>query len=363
MEEEVIEQQEQSIADVFANAKPEDFKRVDNVSHQEYPVTTEEAPEPEKTETVEAVTETPETVEDTPAPVIETPAAVKEVAEQAKPVVTDWKAEVKKVPFEEALKELGLDEFEIGLLKYRKETGDLTPYLEAKTVDYSKLSDEQIMRRDLRSQYKELSDDEFELLYQDEVSDRFKLDPDVYDESQIKIGQLKLKVEANKVRQRLAEEQSKFKAPEKQKEVSNEPDYAELAANWTKVVNGNEATKALLESKRLVLGGKDSFNYEVENPQSAIDAVLDNTKFWDLFTTETGHDLGKFYKVAVYANNMEKYEKSLIDYGKSLGRKAVDNELKNPSKPDAGSVHSETTNDLLTGIGEAFLKKGVHKRN
>src|ERR1019366_6554962 len=41
--------------------------------------------------------------------------------------------ELKKTDKWETLKKLGFDDFEIGLLKYKAETGDLAPYLEVKT--------------------------------------------------------------------------------------------------------------------------------------------------------------------------------------------------------------------------------------
>jgi len=355
--------EEEVITDVFADLKPEDFKKVNTNEPAEEPVkasTTE--PEAEKVPEPEVKPESEKKEATPPEPEPEKKVETNPEAQTQ----ADWKAELKKVNREEALKELGLDEFEIGLLKYRKETGDLTPYLEAKSVDFTKLSDEQIMRRNLKAEYKELSDEEFEILYQDEVTDRFKLDSQIFDDAQMKLGKLKLKVEAEKLRAKFIEEQGKFTAPAKPKDEekpdNSEKEFAELKANWLKVVQENEATKELLTNKRLVLGSKDStFNFEVSDPAHSIASAEDNTIFWKNFETEKGTDFNKFYKVSEYAKDPEKFEKALIDYGKSLGNKAVVDELKNPSKREPGAAHEQTTGDFYTDIGQAFLKNGVVK--
>ena len=372
------------IVDPFANHKPEDFKKVNanEIPPVDEPINKET--EVEKPTEVKPEAETKEEIkkEEKPAEVVpeikpeETKPEIKpetkaEVKPEVKPV--DWKEELKKADRDEALKLLGLDEFEIGLLKYRKETGDLTPYLEAKSVDYTKMSGEEIMRRNLRSLYKDLPDDEFDLIYQDEVTDRYKLDPDAYDEAAQKLGKIKLKVDSERVRQELIGKQAQFKIPERQKEEVKPDNKAEeiaaahkkMAEEWEQNVRTNAATKELTDNKRLVLGGKESqFNYEVEDPEAAADAAVDNTKFWSLFNSdEHGTDFNKFYRVREYAKNPEKFEKALIDYGKSLGRKAEIDELKNPSKPEVGNNHQETTGDFHTDIGQAFLKRGVIRKN
>lgn len=375
---------EMPITDVFANIKVEDFKKVDNnaVAPVDEPVNGNTETEPEPKEEVKPEPQAPATVEvpaqpepEKPVTAVETTVeAEKEIKPEIKqPVAVDWKEEVKKANRDEVLKDLlGLDEFEIGLLKYRRATGDLTPYIEAKSVDYTKMGDEEVMRRNLKSIYKELPDDEFELIYQDEITDRYKLDPDSYDETAMKLGKIKLKVDAERIRQELITKQAQFVIPELPKQEAapdNDADaraaMEKMVAEWERNVKANEATKELNSSKRLVLGSKGSeFNYEVEDPEEATAAAIDNSKFWSLFNSdEHGTDLKKFYRVREYAKNPEKFEKALIDYGKSLGRKAEIDELKNPSKPEPGSSHTETTGDFFTDIGKAFLTKGKITKN
>lgn len=62
----------------------------------------------------------------------------------------DWKKEVKKLSKADVLKELGLDEFAVGMVDYYQKEGNVTPYLEVKTVDYSKMTSEQLLEMQLK---------------------------------------------------------------------------------------------------------------------------------------------------------------------------------------------------------------------
>ena len=56
------------------------------------------------------------------------------------------------------------DEYLKGAIEYYKSTGNLTPYLEAHSVDYDKLSDKEIYAKELRSKYPSISEKAFEKL-------------------------------------------------------------------------------------------------------------------------------------------------------------------------------------------------------
>ncbi|HJY22599.1 MAG TPA: hypothetical protein VJ279_06915, partial [Hanamia sp.] len=247
----------------------------------------EEKPEEKVQEVIEEkVEEKP--VEEKPVevkqeePKEETKTEIKEepVPEVKQPIF-NFDEELKKVDKWEVMKKLGLDDFSIDLLKYKEQTGDVTPYLEAKTVDYSKFTDEQIMRHDLRKQYKGMSDKAFEMLYEQKVNEQFKLDAEVHGDAAAELGRELLKFEANKIRQREIEAQAKFKAPEKPVDDSAQKQQQEQEAKiaeYKSFVNDSEQTKTLLKDKRLVYGSGDTaFNFTVEKPSSLVDTALNPT--------------------------------------------------------------------------------------
>lgn len=254
------------------------------------------------------------------------------------------------------------DDFIKGAVEYYEKTGDLTPYLQAKTVDFNAMADEDIMRRELREQYPDVSDKAFDKLYKQQIVDKYKLDPDQYEEDDVDLGKELLKSEAAKVRAKYQEWQNGFKAPEPQKD-NNVEDAQRALQEFAEKTRQHEVTKALLESKRIAIkNGEGEFNYELADPNELLDMTVDNTKFFTQFVNEEGSlDYAKWYKTAAYSKNPEQFEKSLINYGKTLGREEIAKEIKNPSTNVVGDVPTETSGDFTTGLLQAFANRGVQK--
>lgn len=312
------------------------------------------APEPVVEQTQEAPAEVtqPETVAE---PVQETPAEI--------PPVEVVQEQPKPKDFKEVLLENGFDDNIYEMLSYYKENGNLDQYLEVKSKNYDAMSDEEIMRHNLRDQYKSLSDAEFDLLYHSKVVDRFKLDRDVFDaeDRAAQVGLLELKLEANAAREKLKEQQSKFALPTKdltaEAQRQQEQMQQQLAA-FQNYISSHPETKKILSDKRLVIGsGDQSFNYAV-TPEKIMEQVTNPDKFWEKFQKSDGHlDLANAYKTMAFSENPEAYEKALIEYGKTLATKEiVEGELHNatPVREVAAPAQQE---DLWT----AFKNKGVHK--
>ena len=255
-----------------------------------------------------------------------------------------------------------MDDFIKGLVEYYKETGDVSAYIEAKNVDYSAMSDLDIVRRNMRSQYSEMSDKNFERLFRREVVDKYQLDASRYDEEEVELGEELLKAEASKLRSELIERQAKFKAPERQAqpEVDTAAQAEEAMAQWTETVNSAPQTQSVLNDGRILVEfGGEPFAYEIDNPQSVVDMTVDNNKFFQLFQNEGGQiDYDKWYKVMNYALDPSTFERSLILHGKNLGGKEVVSEIKNPSRPRRAETSSggDSKEDFLQAALRAMGK-------
>jgi hypothetical protein len=330
----------------FEGAKKEDFgkpivddKKEPVVDEKKEPIV-DDKKEPvvdEKKEPI--VDEKKEPVVDKKEPIVDDkkePVVDKKEPEVKQPAL-NFDEELKKTDKWETLKKLGFDDFEIGLLKYKAETGDLAPYLEVKTVDYSKMSDEQMMKYHLRKENPDLSDTAFDQLYKEEVTDKYLLDAEVHGVATAELRKYQLKKAADALRKSSIEGQAKFKAPEKliddsaQKiQKANEDKIRE----YKEFVDSNDNTKALLKDKKLVFGtGDASFNYTVDNPQAIVETLHQpQLLFKDLVDDKGNVDVAKFNKAKAYMANMEGIEKMLIDHGKTLGTKEYIDGLQNPSK-------------------------------
>lgn len=252
------------------------------------------------------------------------------------------------------------DDFIREAVEFYEKTGDLTPYLQAKTVDFNKMSDEEILRRNLREQYSDLTDKAFDRLYQKEVVDKYKLDADEYGEDDSELGRELLKAEASKVRNQYIEWQNKFKAPDP--EVDNSQ-VEEALKKFEDDVRNNPMTQSILQNKKISLKiGDTEFNYEIPNADSLLNMTLDNDKFFSQFAGQEGNvDYARWYKTAAYSQNPELFEKALVNFGKTIGREEVTRELKNPSNNSVGDVPTESSGDFRTGLLQAFASRGISK--
>jgi len=207
---------------------------------------------------------------------------------------------------ESVLKELGFDEGTIsfakeyatlpkevqGFLQHWKSKGDVKEYLTQLTTDYSKMQPEDVMRHQLQSANPDMSPEDLEYLYQAKVINRYKLDPDLYSEDEVKIGRIELLADVRPMRQALAEEQKKFLLPQAP-EQTNEPDpqvqSQQAIENLVSDIKQSAPFKKIAESgNKLFLGeGDERFGFPVEpdaivdilyNPNSFADAMLEIKK-------------------------------------------------------------------------------------
>ena len=276
--------------------------------------------------------------------------------------VTDWREELKKSNPKDILKELGYDEFVADFAEFRKNGGDAYKFLEAKAFDWNNVSHTDLVFDELKLQYPNLTDDKIEKLYQA----RYKQTEFAADEDK-EVGLIQLEADAELVRQKRIQEQQQFRIPEvsRPQEVDNQLQYAEqerlLAEQQQQVLQffrEHDATKSLIESKRVAidLGDNGKFNFNIDKPENLMAVALDGEKWQRAISVNPQEadpaklipDVAKLQKIALVALNPN-YEKDLVNYGKSLGLKAIIEEGQNARRP-VGSAPAQPNESL----GEAF---------
>lgn len=258
------------------------------------------------------------------------------------------------------------DDFIKQAVEYYEKTGDLTPYLQAKTIDFDAMTDEEIMRRDLRESYPDVSEKAFEKLFKQQVIEKFKLDPDQWDEDDTELGKELLRSEASKLRSKYLDWQKGFRAPEPQPDNSAKEAEAQALKElqeFEQEVKTNALTKSLLESKRIAIKtGDGEFNYEVNNPNKLLDMTLDNNQFFAQFANPDGQiDYNKWYLTSAFSQDPEGFIKAIGNYFKGLGREEIAKEIKNPSDNKVNDIPTEGSGDFTTGLLNAFASRGVKK--
>ena len=239
---------------------------------------------------------------------------------------------------------------------YYEKNGTLKPFLEAFQLDVDGMSHEELMRSKLRSEYSDLSDSAFQKLYQKEIVSKYNLSEEDNDPEDIEIGKQMLKRDAERIRQEYKTMQEQFLQPEQ--ETSKVDESAELAENWSNIVDSSSVTQSILSDKAITIDidGED-FNYEVENVNDMLEMTKDNSKFFNLFLNQNGEvDLNKWYKILAFAMEPDVYERSLVNHGKTLGVSDVEKELKNPEVKST-PTGTESSQDWATAFLSAALNQ------
>ena len=269
------------------------------------------------------------------------------VDNQSNIAIVDWKNELKKADAKEILKELGYDDFVAEFAEFRKNGGDAYKYLEAKAFDWDSVTHEDLIMDDLKLQYPHLSDDKIERLYQA----KYKQSEYASDDDK-EVGLIQLEADAELVRQKRINEQKSFQIPEiarTQEAVDMQAMYeeqrkleSEQAQKVLQFFQEHEATKNLYQSKRVAidLGDNGKFNFNIDKPENLMSVALDSEKWQRAISINPQEadpnklipDVAKLQKIALVAMNPN-YEKDLVNYGKSLGLKAIVEEGQNARRP------------------------------
>lgn len=242
----------------------------------------------------------------------------------------DWKKEVKKLSKADVLKELGLDEFAVGMVDYYQKEGNVTPYLEVKTVDYSKMTSEQLLEMQLKKENPGMSETALKFKLRKELEQKYYLNRDDFDEDsdEAVYGQEQMRLDADKIRKQLIEEQEKFKVPVKDTDAIEQRE-AERLQTLQKAVTEHKETVDFLQQKALRFGeGDEAFTFPIDNADAVVESCLNtilNTDRQDI----DGVELTDFYKKIAVTAHLPQFLDAYGKHREAIAKKAFEAELEN----------------------------------
>ena len=268
-----------------------------------------------------------------------------------------------------------LDDKMLGFLNHWKTKGDVAPYLKAITTDFTKMSPEDVMRYSLRERNPEMSAEDFEILAQIKIIDRYKLDSEKFSEAEIKSGRIELMADSREFREKLTNDQKEFilsSAPAQEPPDTSEQDYvSQHTEAYKKQLNESPYTKAIVANNQIILGeGPEAFKYNV-NPKE-LTSILENPDDWAkaIFASvpdkdgngEFVPDVEKQMLVATVVKYGKHFFEALATHYKSLGADKAIAPIENAKGPDGSASKGTTTPDtpaaamakggrLVTSIG------------
>lgn len=293
--------------------------------------------------------------------------------QQAQPQQVSLKELIKKASADEVkelLKEVGIEDFALELNEHIKKGGKPIDYLNAKAIDWDVVPDTDIVKDNLKKEFPNLTEQEITKLYNKKYNQS-----DLADEDEKEDGLLMLKADAYKLRQQKKAEQAQFKIadgkvlqqevtapnPLSQEQAEQQRKQYEAVVDFFK---NHEATKAVTESKRVAidLGENGTFNFKLEKPEILLNAVLDANTWARITAANPGEpdatklqpDVKKLQRLVLAAINPN-YEKDLVNYGKSLGKKSFIKEQQNAQRPLGQSANQSTDKpSFAIGVGGRY---------
>lgn len=359
-------------------------KRVIKIHNGEVkaPVITDPTPAAAPENTTPAPASTPAATEPAPGtpPAAVAPAVVPAIPATTEPVPVDLSAIIKektggKINSWDELESIinkpvepqpFKDDFIKGVVDYYNNTNDLTPYLQAKLMDWDKVSVEDLIKLELKQSNPDYSEKGLDYLLKKELK-KYEGE-DIEDEDKEFLLEEK-RVRAERIRAKMKSEQQKFVSP-----VVDPQAITQKIEEFKQSVLNNENVKKVMTDKRVVIHYPDGdFNFELQDPDEVSEMLVDNGKWLSKIATVTEKDGKKQLsitengmKIMAHAANVELYEKSLIDYGKSLGKQSVEQQIKNIQVPEYGKPVPGTPTDEKSKVKmglAAALDKLIQTRN
>jgi hypothetical protein len=228
-------------------------------------------------------------------------------------------------------------------VQYYETYGTLQPFLRATEVDYTEMTDLEVLKVKFDTENYDLSPKARQKLFDKELE---RYDLDAYDEEDKEVGEALLRRDAQKLRKTFMEEQQQFLSNVQSPQASTGPSQEELAAQQEqsrKIIS--EGVSGVVKDNIIKIGANgEGINYQIQDTNAVVDYAMDSNKFLSIFAKDGSVDWDKWTKTVAFAQNPTQFISELIKHGKSLGRKAMESELKNVVPPTINKTVVESNN-------------------
>ena len=226
-----------------------------------------------------------------------------------------------------------IDERVAAINEFVRTTGrDPQDWFTYQAMNPSEMDDLSAVKTQLKSQYGDLSDSDLNLL----IENKYKLDADLYDESEVRLSQIQLKMDADKARQEIEGLRNQYAAPVRQEQDTEEYESF-VDDNW---LSDMSAEVDALEGIEFELGKDKSFTFGLEDGyKSQLKSKNENIEdFFASYTDDRGNwDFEKWNMHQTVLDNIETivktaYQQGLGDGQRTLVDRAANVQYQNPNE-------------------------------
>ena len=218
------------------------------------------------------------------------------------------------------------------------------------SMNPSEMDDMTAIQVQMASDYPNLSQEEVGLL----ASSKYKLDPDLHSEEEVKLSQLQMKMDASGARKGIEGLRSQYQAPEQKEATSTSP----IDDNW---ISSMKKEVTAMEGIEFDLGNGNNFTFGIDdNYRGQLadkNARLD--EYFDPYVREDGSwDYESLNVHRAVIDNMESIVKSVYKQGMSDGQRGLVDRAANVTaqSPNQGSTPQgpdALTQQLKQALGQS----------
>jgi hypothetical protein len=236
----------------------------------------------------------------------------------------------------------------------------LDDFLIATHTNYDEIPDVDLIRMQVQNQYPTLQPDEQDLILKMKLEKEFNITD--LEDSDNRVGQLMLRLEAQKIRDGLKQEQAQYQVKPrvndefeayKQQMEAQRLQQEEQIAQFQNYLKSTPEYKNF-ETNRIVQFGDGDIkvNYEVNaKAEDFLTDSLNQENFFAKFMNQDGAlDLAKWQKVWAYANDPTTVERAIYNAGKSQGEKRLYDELHNAKVDNTTNTPPKSSGFVIKSI-------------
>ena len=217
----------------------------------------------------------------------------------------------------------------------------------SQSIKPDEMSDLEAVRTQLAVQYENLSTDEIDLL----LSNKYKLDENVYSEDDARISKIQLKIDADEARKKISSIRENFKAPVIQPKAEVEELQSPIDDNWVAKMVEDAST---IDSITFQVGDKEfEFGLDEQQKRQIVDKNANIENFFDDYIYEDGNwDYEKLNLHRAVLDNIDNIVQSVYKQGLSDGQmnvvqKAANVDITSPKVNPQGNNNVDLVNQIV----------------
>lgn len=214
-----------------------------------------------------------------------------------------------------------IDERVAAINEFVSKTGrDPQDWFRYQAMNPSEMDDVSAVKTQLRNQYGDLSDSDLNLL----IENKYKLDADLYEENEVRLSQIQLKMDADKARQEIEGLRSQYAAPVRQEQQQPQEEYEGIVNDeWLGTMSAEVDALDGIEfqvtkDKAFTFGLEDNYKSQLKSKNEKIE------DFFSSYVSDNGQwDFEKWNMHQAVLDNIETIVKTAYQQGLGEGQRGL----------------------------------------